>query len=84
MVSNTVYHFAGSNLKVEIFLKKRKQKRCVEIENSGTSVRFVLGFQENSMQSVAAFFFLFFLGNKKNFKGSVFFHSLIIEFLVFA
>ena len=48
--------FVGSNLKVEIFLKKRKhRKRCVEIEDWGTSVYFVLGLQESAMQILSTF-----------------------------
>ena len=48
--------FVGSNLGVETFLKKREhQKGCVKIEDWGTSVYFVLKFQENSMQSLSAF-----------------------------
>ena len=31
------------------------EKRCVEIEDWATSVHFVLGFQESSMQSLSAF-----------------------------
>ena len=42
--------FVGSNLGFETFLKKMKhQKWCVTIEDWGTSVCFVLRFQENSM-----------------------------------
>ena len=48
--------FFGSNLGVEIFLKKREhQKGCVEIEDWGTSIYFLLRFQEDSMQSLFAF-----------------------------
>ena len=43
--------FVGSNLGVEIFLKKREFR----LEDLGTSVYFLLGFQENSMQSLSAF-----------------------------
>ena len=44
--------FVGSNLGVEIFLKKRNiRKGCDEIEDWSTSVYFVLGFQENSIKS---------------------------------
>ena len=41
----------GSNLGIEIFLKKKGTsiKGRVEIEDSGASVHFALGFQENSM-----------------------------------
>ena len=45
----------GSYLRVEIFMKKRKGKEWVEIEDWGTSVYFVLGFQESSMQRLSAF-----------------------------
>ena len=51
------------------------------LEDWGTSVYVVLGFQENYMQSLTAFWL--FYGYKKNSKSSVFFHSLIIEFLWF-
>ena len=48
--------FVGSNQVVEIFLKQREhQKRMPEIVNWGGSAYFVLGFQENSMQSLSAF-----------------------------
>ena len=46
--------FVGSNLKY-FWKRGRVRKGCVEIEDWGTSVYFVLGFQENSMQSLAAF-----------------------------
>ena len=61
--------FVGSNLGVDIFLKKRvtSEKGCVETEDGGTSVHFVLEFQENSMQSLSAF--LLFFANKKNSKS---------------
>ena len=51
MVNNTVDQFVGSNLVVEKFLKREEtsQKGCVEIEDIGFSVHFVLGFQENSI-----------------------------------
>ena len=41
--------FVSSNLGVKIFLKKRKHQHW------GTSVHFVLGFQQNSMQKLSAF-----------------------------
>ena len=42
-----VFHFVVSNLGAEIFLKKRQyQKRVHKMEDWGTSVHFVLGFQE--------------------------------------
>ena len=48
--------FVGSNLGVEIFWRRENiRKGCVEIEDWGTSVYFVSGFQENSMQSLPAF-----------------------------
>ena len=73
--------FVGSNLGVEIFFEKEgtSEKECVKIEDWGTSVLFALWFQENSMQSLSAF--LLFFTNKKNSESSVYFHSLIIEFL---
>ena len=45
----------GSNLGVEIFLKRGNRKGSVEIEDLGTSVYFVLEFQENAMKSLSAF-----------------------------
>ena len=41
--------FASFNLGVEIFFEKEEisEKECVEIKDWGTSVHFVLGFQEN-------------------------------------
>ena len=39
------------------FLKKgTSEKGCVEIEDWGTFVHFILGFQENSMQSLSVFY----------------------------
>ena len=58
------------------------RKGCVEIEDWGTSVYFVLRFQEDSLQSLSAF--LLFSGYKRNSRSFIFFHSLIIEFLRFA
>ena len=40
MVNNTVYYFVGSFFEKE----KASEKGCVEIEDSGTSVDFALGF----------------------------------------
>ena len=45
------------------------------------SVHVVLRFQENFMQNLSAF--LLFFGNKKSCKSSIFFHSLVSEFLSF-
>ena len=75
--------FVGSNLRIEIFLKKKEhqEKRSVEIEGWGTSVHFVLGFQENSMESLSAF--LMFFANKKNSKNSIYFTPWFTEFLSF-
>ena len=67
--------FVGSNLGVGIFLRGSIKKRCVKIEYWGTSVYFVLRFQQNYMQSLSAY---------EGIKSSIFFHSLIIEFLWFA
>ena len=56
MVDNIVYQFFGSNLAVEIFLKKDETSEkgwCVEIEDWGFSVHFVLGFQENCIYTYA-------------------------------
>ena len=49
--------YVGSNLEVEIFVKKRGniRKGCVEMEDWGTSVNFVSGFQESYMQGLSAF-----------------------------
>ena len=56
MVSNTL-PFVGSNLGVEIFFLKRGniRKGYVDIEDLGTSVYFVLRFEENFMQSLFDF-----------------------------
>ena len=43
-VENTVYHFAGSNLRAEVFLKKKKHQKKGAFEVWGVSVHFVLGF----------------------------------------
>ena len=80
VVNNTVYTFVGSNLGVKE--EGTSGKGCVKIKNWGTSVHFALGLQENFMQSQSTFLLLF--GNKRNYKRSIFFHSLIIEFLWFA
>ena len=56
MVDNIVYQFFGSNLAVEIFLKKdgtSEKGWCVELEDWGFSVHFVLGFQENCIYTYA-------------------------------
>ena len=54
----TFYHFLGSTLRVKIFFKKRDiRKMCIEIKDWGTYIQFVLGFQENSTQSLAIFFY---------------------------
>ena len=47
--------FAGSNLGAETFLKKMEHASCVTIEDWGTSVYFILRFQENSIESLSAF-----------------------------
>ena len=46
--------FVGSRLWVEIFLRKEgiSKKGCVEIEDWGFSVHFVLGFQGNSIHTL--------------------------------
>ena len=83
MVNHSVYHLVSSKLGLRYFEKEgTSEKGCVEIEDWDTSVRFVLGFQECSMQSLSAF--LLFFGNKENSKSSIFFHSLIIEYFLFA
>ena len=48
VVNFTTYQSLGSNLEVEIFFKKEgtSQKGCIEIEDRGFFVHFVLGFQE--------------------------------------
>ena len=81
MVNNTVYHLVGSNLEFEIFCGKEEtsEKGCIEIEDWGACVHFVLGFQEKNLSA-----FLLIYGNKKNSKSFIFFHSLIIEFPWFA
>ena len=43
MVNNTVYHFVGSNLGVEIFLKKREHQKTPSI---GVSRKFQLHYLE--------------------------------------
>ena len=72
--------FVGSNLGVKIFWKRgNMRKGCAEIEDWGTSVYFVLGFQKNCMQNLSAF--QLFFGYKRHSKSFIFFHSLIIEFI---
>ena len=51
--------FVGSNLMVELFWKRRNiRKGCIEIENWGTSVYFILRFWGNSLQSLFNCFFV--------------------------
>ena len=65
--------FVGSNLEVDIFFKKREyQKR----------MRWNRGLRHLCSKACLLFTF-FFLGCEKNSKSSIFFHSLIIEFLWF-
>ena len=45
MENNTVYHFDGSSLGVEIN-EGTSEKGCVETEDWGFSVHFVLGFKK--------------------------------------
>ena len=53
MVNKTVYQFVSSSLGVEIFKKEGKsEKGCVEIEDWGFSMHFVLGFQGNSIHTL--------------------------------
>ena len=54
MVNNTVYQFVGPNQEVEIFFEKEgtSEKGCVEIEDWGFSLHFVLEFQENSIYTL--------------------------------
>ena len=54
MVSKTVCHFVGSNLRGwDIFEKEGlAEKVCVEIEDWGTIAHFLLGFQENSIYTL--------------------------------
>ena len=47
---------------------------CVETEAWSTSLHFVMGFQENSMQSLSTFLLGF--GKQKNSKGSILFHLI--------
>ena len=47
--------FVGSNLEVEIFLKKRDRKGCVKTGDWDTSAYFLLGLQKSSMQNLSAF-----------------------------
>ena len=51
MVNNTAYHFVDSKPGGwDIFEKEgTSEKGCVEIEDWGFSLHFVLGFQENSI-----------------------------------
>ena len=51
MVNNTVYQFVGCEPGGwDIFEKEgTSEKGCVEIEDWGFSLQFVLGFQENSI-----------------------------------
>ena len=79
MVNNTVYHFVGSNLWVKMFLKKREHQEKGALKWRIEAPLYNCGFQENSTQSLSTF--LLFFGNRKNSKSSVFFHSLIMEFL---
>ena len=47
------YQFVGSNLGLRFFEKEGKSKKgCIEIEDWGFSVRFVLEFQDNSIYTL--------------------------------
>ena len=53
---NTVYHLMALTCGLRYFWKRGNiRKGCVELEDWGTTVYFVLGFLENSMQSLFAF-----------------------------
>ena len=80
MVNNTVsYHFLILIWGLRYFWKRGNiRKGCTEIEDWDTSVYFVLRFQENSMQSMSAFYLFF--GYKRISKCFIFFQFLIIEF----
>ena len=55
-VNKTVYHLLVLTWGLRYFWKRGNiRKGCVEIEDWGTSVYFVLRFQENSMQSLPYF-----------------------------
>ena len=83
MVSNIVYYLLVLTWRLIYFWKRGNiRKGCVGIEDWGIFVYFVLGLQENSMQKLSAFWFLF--GYKRNSKSFIYLHSLIIEFLWFA
>ena len=80
MVNNTVsYHFLILIWGLRYFWKRGNiRKGCTEIEDWDTFVYFVLRFQENSMQSMSAFYLFF--GYKRISKCFIFFQFLIIEF----
>ena len=60
MVNNTVYHLLVLTRGLRYFWKRGNIRRgCVEIEDWATSLYFVLGFQENSMQKPVCFLIVF-------------------------
>ena len=56
MVNNTLYYLLVLTWGSRYFWKRGSiRKGCIEIEDWGTSVYFVLSFQENYMQSLSAY-----------------------------
>ena len=56
MVNNTLYHLLVLTWGLRYFWKTRSIKKgCVEVKDWGTSVYYVLRFQENYMQSLSSY-----------------------------
>ena len=72
--------FVGSNLGVEIFFKQRERQKKDALKQRIEIPRYTLYWDFNKIICEACLLFYCFFANKKNYKNSVFFHSLIIEF----
>ena len=76
MVNNTFYHFVGSNLGDEIFLKKMEHQKKYAWKERTEAPMYILYWNFKKIPRKACLLFC----NKRNSKGSIFCHSLIIEF----
>ena len=89
MVNKTVYHFVGSNLGCEILLKMREYQKNGALKQRTEAPLYTLYWVSKEFHVNSAYFFIYlfiylFFANKMNYKRSIFFHSLIIEFPRFA
>ena len=74
--------FVGSNLEVEVFLKKREHQKTMRW-NRQLRHLFLLCIEVSRRFYAKPIWFLIVFGYKRNSKSFIFFHSLIIEFLWF-